>query len=88
MGKCTELHKVTQLVDGILLLGTGFSGVSQRQQSERARQRDRDRQRERERETGRDSALRGEGGGWRGLWRARNPSYSFDYKIFLSHQMV
>ena len=54
----------------------------------RVSERDRETDKERERETGRDRALRGEGGGWRGPWRARNPSYSFDYKIFLSHQMV
>lgn len=42
MRKQTGLPKVTKLEDGVLLLGTGFSDVSQRWPSERARQRDRD----------------------------------------------
>lgn len=57
MRKQTGLPKVTKLGDGILLLGTGFSGVSQRWPSEPARQRwtdgqkeRRDKERERQRE--------------------------------------
>lgn len=47
MRKQTGLPKVTKLVDSILLLGTGFSGVSQRWLSEPARQRWTDGQKER-----------------------------------------
>lgn len=93
MRKQTGLPKVTKLVDGVLLLGTGFSDVSQRWPSERARQRDRDgwTDKKREERQGKRETERALGGAWRGrcaLGRARNPSYSFDYKIFLSHQMV
>ena len=61
MRKQTGLPKVTKLGDGILLLGTGFSGVSQRWPSEPARQRWTDGQKERRDKEERDRESFGKG---------------------------
>lgn len=68
MRKQTGLPKVTKLVDGVLLLGTGFSDVSQRWPSERVRQRDRDGRTDKKREErqGKRETERALGGGMEG----------------------